>query len=116
MNWKQYSDQKFIELAGEPWYVKNTCEQVIVTKVECEWYAHNNEIKHIVEIEFLNPEPCEKALQKVGAQRLVMDMQHSYQGHPVMQEQYQWVARLNLKELSNVPYGTKAAEVLFGKR
>jgi hypothetical protein len=105
-----------MELVSQTWYVKNTCEQVLVTKVDCSWYDHSNEIKYTVEVEFLNAEPCERALSVAGAQRIIMDLHHSYQGHPVQQEQYQWVATLNVKDLSNVPYGTKAAEVLFGKK
>ena len=112
---KRYSEDKLLELADRKWYVKNTNEEVIVRKVESYYKIDRADVQHMVEIEFLNPEPDARALSYCRARQHRQVWVGPYQGHP-SPDIHVWEAIVDLEYLTPVPFGTPAAEVLFGKK
>lgn len=101
-------------------YVKDTDEKVYILSAEQTFYENRNEIKIIATIRFLSENPNERALKRVGAVGVPDDaLPLMYIGHPApqMPTKYVWTATVDVKKhLSAIPFGTKAAEVLFGKK
>lgn len=97
------------------WYIKGTDEKVILRQVDQSWYEDRDEIKIIACIEFVSDNPKLEALEKVGATGKYPTMM--YAGHPIEEFPRIWTATVDMKlYLSQVPFGTKAAEVLFAKK
>jgi hypothetical protein len=101
-------------------YVKNTGEKVFILSCESTYYADRDEVKIIADIRFVSDNPSEYALRLVGAKGIAEPQpQMMYIGHPIpqMPTEMVWTARVDVKKcLSDIPFGTKAAEVLFGKK
>lgn len=107
---------KAIEIMTSKWYVLHTNEEVVVRSIESSWYEDRNEVKNIAEIEFVNDNPVIQALRLCGATSTVDYTELSYTGHPTPSRQV-WKAIVDMNRcLCTVPFGTKAAEVLFGKK
>ena len=104
------------DIASRPWYVKNTNAEVIVRNVEFRYSDTSDEKTAIVDIEFVEDNPDLNAIKYSGA-ILVPDYNviTVYSGHPV-QTIKKYRARVSLDKLCEVPFGTKAAEVLFAKK
>ena len=110
------SEAKLVELLlSGKLYVKHTNEEVVVRKVEAYHKIDRAEVQYTVEIEFVNAEPCSKALEYCSARQHRQIWIGPYQGHP-SPDIHIWEARVGLEYLTPVPYGTPAAEVLFGKK
>lgn len=111
---EHHNRQKLFELANDKWYVKHTDEEVIIRAVESHYRQDRNEILYIVEIEFVNDNPCMLALQTCSARQQRQIWVGPYTGHPAP-DIHIWEARVDLENLTTVPFGTPAAEVLYGK-
>lgn len=113
MTYKQF---EFIVKQGKPLYVKYTNERVLVMDYQFD-YTIQGEVDVKINVIFMSDSPCRKAVSTLGGnEELFYDPHSQYSGHPAM-ESRQYKATLNsLRYLSPVPYGTKAAEVLFGKK
>lgn len=102
-------------------YVKNTGEQVLLLQCDSTYYADRDEIQIIARIRFMSDNPSKYALKLVGAVGLPEPQpQMLYIGHPIPPlpiVNVIWEATVDVKKyLSDIPFGTKAAEVLFGKK
>lgn len=112
---KHHSQEKLFELANDKWYVKHTNEEVIIRAVEARHQIDRPDIQYIVEIEFVNQEPSVIALQMCSARQQRQIWVGPYSGHP-SPDIHIWEARVDLNNLTKVPYGTPAAEVLFAEK
>lgn len=112
---KTHSQEKLIELANDKWYVKHTDEEVIIRAVEAHHRIDSADLRYVVEIEFVSAEPCVAALQICSARQQRQIWVGPYSGHP-SPDIHIWEARVDLQNLTKVPFGTPAAEVLFGTR
>lgn len=113
MNFRQF--EKIVK-QGKPLYVRYTNERVLVMNYHLD-YTIEGRPSFRIDVIFMSDTPCLKAVSTLGGnEELFYDPHSQYSGHPVM-ENRQYKATLNsLKYLSPTPYGTKAAEVLFGKK
>lgn len=112
---KTHTQEKLIEFVDKKWYVKHTNAEVVIRNVEAVYPFDRADLRYIVDIEFLQDYPDERALRICNA--IPEDVvQMSYAGHPVQPGIRTWIARVDLEYLCNVPFGTKAAEILFGKK
>ena len=111
---KFLSHPEVFDFSGD-WYIKGTDERVVLKEVTHSYYDDRDEIKILAVIEFVSDYPKQEALQLVAATGKSPTM--LYSGHPVEEFPRIWTALVDMKlYLSRVPFGTKAAEVLFGKR
>lgn len=112
---KVHSQEKLLELADNKWYIKNTNEEVIIRKVDAYYAIHTAEVQYRVEVEFVNSDPCSKALERCRARQHRQVWMGPYAGHP-SPDIHVWEALIDLEYLTPIPFGTPAGEVLFGKR
>lgn len=101
-------------------YVLHTSEQVYVTDYSLICYEDRDEYYAELKIKFMSKNPCKLALRKVKASEISASIPivNLYAGHPVQQypAYVEYTATVTLDQLSTVPFGTTAAEVLFGKK
>lgn len=113
MTYKQF--EKIVK-QGKPLYVKYTNERVLVMDYQFD-YTIQGEVDVKINVIFMSDSPCLKAVSTLGGnEELFYDPHSQYSGHPVMESRRHKATLNSLRHLSPVPYGTKAAEVLFGKK
>lgn len=106
-------------------YVKDTDEKVLLLDLKESWYDDRDEKQLIAHIRFISDNPSDYALRRVGAtgkadcvlSNMAIGMYAGHPAQPAPPPRILYTATVDVKKhLSDVPFGTKAAEVLFGKK